>query len=36
LHPINSDLPILCRMNGISYEELIAMIMKSAVRKVKK
>jgi D-alanine-D-alanine ligase len=36
LHPVNSDLPILCRMNGISYEELIAMIMKSAVKKVKK
>lgn len=35
LHPINSDLPILCRMNGISYEELIAMIMASAVKKVK-
>jgi D-alanine-D-alanine ligase len=36
LHPINSDLPILCRMNGIRYEELISMIMKSAIKKVKK
>lgn len=36
LHPVNSDLPILCRMNGISYQELISKIMKSAVKKIKK
>jgi D-alanine-D-alanine ligase len=36
LHPIHSDLPILARKKGISYEELIAMIMQSAISKVKK
>jgi D-alanine-D-alanine ligase len=36
LHPINSDLPILASKNGISYEELIKMIMQSAVTKIKK
>lgn len=30
LHPKHSDLPILCSMRGISYHELIGMIMESA------
>jgi D-alanine-D-alanine ligase len=30
LHPEHSDLPILCRLNGISYRDLIGMIMESA------
>jgi len=30
LHPVRSDLPILARMNGISYSDLIARIMASA------
>ena len=32
LNPIHSDLPILSRMNGISYKELIGMIMNSAIK----
>lgn len=31
LHPVHSDLPILCRLSGISYKELIDEIMKSAL-----
>jgi D-alanine-D-alanine ligase len=31
LHPKHSDLPILCRFSGISYTELMARIMKSAL-----
>jgi len=34
LHPEHSDLPILSRLNGISYPELIAMIMESSIKKV--
>ena len=34
LNPIHSDLPILCRMNGISYRELIDRIMKSALKRI--
>ncbi|MGI6432613.1 MAG: D-alanine--D-alanine ligase family protein [Sphaerochaetaceae bacterium] len=34
LHPIDSDLPILCRQNGISYTSLIALIMESALRRL--
>lgn len=34
LNPIHSDLPILCRMNGISYTELIFMIMQSALKRI--
>ena len=30
LHPESSDLPILCRLTGIRYEELIASILSSA------
>ncbi|MFA6129160.1 MAG: hypothetical protein WC699_17810 [Bacteroidales bacterium] len=33
MNPVYSDLPILSRMNGISYEELIARIMNSAMQK---
>ncbi len=31
LHPIDSDLPILCRLAGITYDELIAQIIDSAL-----
>lgn len=31
MHPIHSDLPILCRLAGINYQELLAMIMQSAL-----
>ncbi len=30
LHPVDSDLPILCRMHGISYDALIERIIHSA------
>ena len=33
LHPDSSDLPILCRLAGIGYEELIASILSSACRR---
>jgi D-alanine-D-alanine ligase len=36
LNPIHSDLPILSRMAGISYNELIEKIMKSATKRIKK
>lgn len=36
LHPEHSDLPILSALNGVSYIELMKMIMDSAVLKVKK
>ncbi|MFH2044099.1 MAG: D-alanine--D-alanine ligase [Pseudomonadota bacterium] len=31
LHPVHSDLPILCRLSGVSYKELIDEIIKSAI-----
>jgi D-alanine-D-alanine ligase len=34
LNPAHSDLPILCRLAGITYQELIAMIMQSARKRV--
>jgi D-alanine-D-alanine ligase len=34
IHPTHSDLPILSRLNGISYIELMKMIMDSALQKV--
>lgn len=34
LNPIHSDLPILCKMNGISYLDLIGMIMHSALKRI--
>ncbi len=33
LNPVHSDLPILCRLNGISFQALIAAIMKSALKR---
>jgi len=35
LNPIHSDLPILSRMAGLSYKELIGKIMKSALKRIK-
>jgi len=34
LNPVYSDLPMLSRMNGIGYDELIRRIMESAIRKL--
>ncbi len=34
LNPVDSDLPILCRLSGISYHELIGRIMESALERV--
>lgn len=34
LHPRHSDLPIICSMVGISYHELIGMIMNSAKKRL--
>ena len=36
IHPEHSDLPIICSLYGISYPELMNMIMESAVSRVKK
>jgi len=36
LNPVISDLPILCNLAGMSYEELIRRIMTSALKRVKK
>lgn len=33
LHPVHSDLPILSRMSGISYQTLMEMIMKSVIKR---
>ncbi len=35
LNPIHSDLPMLARMNNISYGQLIGMIMESATTRLK-
>jgi D-alanine-D-alanine ligase len=35
LHPIDSDLPILSRMKGVDYQELIEMIVSSALKRYK-
>ena len=35
LHPEHSDLPILAKLNGISYGELMKMIMDSALQKLR-
>jgi len=35
MHPVHSDLPILSRLNGITYPELMKRIMDSAVQKIK-
>lgn len=34
LHPTHSDLPILCGMSGVGYDQLIAMIMDEALEKL--
>ncbi len=34
LHPLHSDLPIICTQNGIAYRELIAMIVDSALKRL--
>ena len=36
IHPEHSDLPILSKLNGIEYKELMKMIMDSAVKRIKK
>ncbi len=36
LNPKDSDLPILCRLNGIGFEELIARIMDHAMRRIRR
>ncbi len=33
LHPEHSDLPILCKLNGITYHELMRKIMQSALKR---
>jgi len=34
LNPVHSDLPILSRMYGINYQELIELVMKSALKRI--
>jgi D-alanine-D-alanine ligase len=34
LNPMISDLPIVCRMNGIQYQDLLRMIMQSALERL--
>ena len=34
LHPVHSDLPIICNLAGIPYHELISMIMRSARKRI--
>ncbi|MDD2297282.1 MAG: D-alanine--D-alanine ligase, partial [Sphaerochaetaceae bacterium] len=34
LHPVDSDLPILARLSGVSYKELLKRIMDSACQRV--
>ncbi|MCE5347559.1 MAG: hypothetical protein LLG13_14920 [Bacteroidales bacterium] len=36
LNPVHSDLPILSRMYGIEYQTLIEMIMKAAIKRIKR
>ncbi len=33
LNPVTSDLPILCRLGGISYQQIIDEILKSAIKR---
>ncbi len=33
LNPITSDLPILCKLNGVSYQEIISKMLKSAIKR---
>ncbi|MCF8381208.1 MAG: ATP-grasp domain-containing protein [Bacteroidales bacterium] len=34
LNPVSSDLPILCGLNGISYQEIIEAILNSALKRI--
>jgi D-alanine-D-alanine ligase len=34
LNPIHSDLPIICNLSGITYQTLIDMIVRSALRRL--
>lgn len=34
IHPEISDLPILCKLNGVTYQDLISRIMDSALRRI--
>jgi D-alanine-D-alanine ligase len=34
LNPVHSDLPILSRMNGVGYQELLEMIMDAALQRL--
>jgi len=34
LNPVHSDLPIICRLNGIPYQELIERIVRSAMKRI--
>jgi D-alanine-D-alanine ligase len=36
LNPVHSDLPILARMYGIEYQTLLEMIMKAAIKRIKR
>lgn len=36
LNPVSSDLPILCGLNGISYQEIIKVILDSAIKRNRK
>jgi D-alanine-D-alanine ligase len=33
LNPVHSDLPILCRLHGISFQELLERILQSAIQR---
>ncbi|MGV8057747.1 MAG: D-alanine--D-alanine ligase [Smithellaceae bacterium] len=35
LNPVRSDLPILCKLHGITYHELVSSIIESALRRTK-
>jgi D-alanine-D-alanine ligase len=35
LHPQHSDLPIICTMVGITFQQLIERILASAIRRVR-
>ncbi len=35
IHPVHSDLPILSTLNGVSYIQLMEMIMNSAIKKIR-
>jgi D-alanine-D-alanine ligase len=34
LNPVHSDLPIICRLKGIPYQELIEDIVDSALKRI--